>query len=201
MKIIGITGGSGGGKTSALNALESLGARVIDCDAAYHELLLKNADMLRELDARFEGVVTDGVLDRKALGQIVFNDSRALEELNEITHRYVGEEVNRRLKQWEQKGGSIAAIDAIALIESGRSKLCDIVVGVTAPFETRIKRIMERDGISGEYARLRIGAQQPDSFYYDNCDYVLISDCETVEEFEDKCRIFFTRILGGTIDA
>jgi hypothetical protein len=60
---------------------------------------------------------------------------------------------------------------------------------------------MARDGISEEYARLRIGAQKPDSFYEDKCDYVLISDCDTVEEFEEKCRIFFIRVLGGTADA
>ncbi len=201
MKIIGITGGTGGGKTSALRALQSLGAYVVDCDAVYHELLNQSAGMLRELDDRFPGVVINGVLDRKALGQIVFNDNEALADLNGITHRYVGEEVDRRLKVWRDEGGTLAAVDAIALIESGLGKRCDTIIGVTAPFEVRVRRIMERDGISEEYARLRIGAQKPDSFFYDNCDHVLISDCDTVEEFEEKCRTFFKRMLGGTTDA
>ena len=201
MKIIGITGGSGGGKTSALGALKTLGAYVIDCDDVYHELLMQSTDMLRELEERFHGIVMDGVLDRKALGQIVFSDSGALEQLNEITHRFVKVEVDRRLMKWEADGGTLAAIDAIALIESGIGALCQVIVGVTAPFEVRVRRIMERDGINEEYARLRIGAQKPDSFYNDNCDYVLVSDCKTARAFEDKCRLFFISILGGTTDA
>lgn len=195
MTIIGITGGTGGGKTSALRALESLGAMVIDCDALYHELLLSSIDMIREIGGRFEGVVADGALDRKALGRIVFGDSAALAELNGITHKFVSLEVDRRLKDWEESGGTLAAVDAIALIESGRGSRCDILVGVTAPFETRLKRIMERDGLSEEYAKMRINAQKPDSFYYENCDYVLVSDCDTVEQFEKKCVEFFTRLL------
>jgi dephospho-CoA kinase len=201
MTIIGITGPSGGGKTSALRALESLGALVVDCDAVYHELLAGNTAMLREIGARFEGVVTDGVLDRKALGAVVFADAPALEELNAITHKFVGEEVNRRLKEHEMKGGKLAAVDAIALIESGRAKACDIVVGVTAPEEIRVRRIMERDGVTEEYARMRVGAQKPEAFYTENCDYVLISDCGTVTEFEEKCRAFFNGILGGKNNA
>lgn len=195
MIIIGITGGSGGGKTSALRALESLGALVIDCDALYHELLINNIEMIREISEQFDGVVTNGALDRKALGRIVFNNSTALGELNNITHKFVSAEVDHRLQEWKDSGGKLAAVDAIALIESGRGTKCDILVGVTAPFETRLKRIMERDGLSEEYARMRINAQKPDSFFYEHCDYVLVSDCDTVEQFEKKCVDFFTRIM------
>ena len=197
MTIIGITGPSGGGKTSALRALSSLGALIIDCDAVYHELLAGNADLLREIDANYPGVVIDGALDRKALGRIVFQDAAALETLNTVTHKYVGVEVSRRLREHEAAGGTLAAIDAILLIESGLSRLCDFVVGVTAPEEVRIRRIMERDGVTEDYARLRVGAQQPEAFFIESCDYVLVSDCGTVEEFEEKCRSFFKGILGG----
>ena len=105
------------------------------------------------------------------------------------------------MKQWDDGGGTLAAIDAIALIESGLGDLCDIIVGVTAPFDIRVSRIVGRDGLSEEYAKLRINAQKPDSYFYENCDYVLISDCDTVEEFEEKCVKFFTHILGGATDA
>jgi dephospho-CoA kinase len=196
MTIIGITGGTGGGKTSALRALQSLGALIIDCDAVYHELLRTNGDMLAALEKRFEGVVKNGALDRKALGRVVFNDEKALEDLNRITHAYVKIEVDNRLRAWEAQCGTLAAIDAIALIESGLSDLCDILVGVTAPSETRIRRIMERDGVDEDYARLRVAAQKPDSYYKEHCDYVLVSDFPTVEEFEEKCRKFFTDILN-----
>lgn len=195
MTIIGITGGTGGGKTSALRALQRLGALVIDCDALYHELLQNNNEMIREIAARFEGVVSNGTMDRKALGRIVFNDAGALSELNEMTHKYISIEVDYRLSVWEKSGGTLAAVDAIALIESGRGSKCDIVVGVTAPVDIRVARIMERDGLSEANAKLRIAAQKPDSFFYENCDYVLVSDCETVMQFEEKCVEFFTRIL------
>ncbi len=197
MRIIGITGPSGGGKTTALRALRALGVRIIDCDAVYHELLRTSDGMLREIQDRFHGVVTDGVLDRKALGKIVFADADALSDLNKITHRYVDIEVSRLLDGWRREGAAAAAIDAIALVESGLSKRCDLVVCVTAPEEVRIRRIMARDRVSEDYARLRVGAQQKDSFYKAHCDHILVSDCGTSEEFEEKCRAFFARILGG----
>lgn len=197
MTIIGITGPSGGGKTSALHALQSLGALVIDCDAVYHELLLTSTVMIKELDCRFAGVVENSVLNRKALGRIVFSDSAALEDLNAITHRYISQEVSKRLKEWEDSGGRVAAVDAIALIESGLGARCTVVVGLTAPMDVRIKRIMLRDGVSEDYARLRLGAQKSDSYFYENCDYVLVSDGDKVEDFETKCREFFTGLLGG----
>lgn len=201
MTIIGITGGSGAGKTSALRTLASLGALVVDCDAVYHELLSRDAALIRALENRFEGVVSGGVLDRRALGRIVFADSAALSDLNAIAHRYVADEVVRRLKEWEASGGQLAAIEAIALIESGLGALCGIVVGVTAPMDIRARRIMARDGVSCDEARLRINAQKPDEYFYENCDYVLQNDFMTGEEFEKECRIFFTQILGGTTNA
>ena len=201
MTIIGITGPTGGGKTSALRALAALGGRIIDCDALYHELLKSSAEMLAAIEARFDGVITDGVLDRKALGKIVFAVAGALGELNAITHRFVGMEVDRLLGVWERGGIAAAAVDAIALFESGLSDKCDIKIGVTAPAEIRIGRIMERDGVTEEYARLRVNAQPPDSFYRERCDYILVSDCATAEEFEEKCRAFFARILGGNMNA
>lgn len=199
--IIGITGPSGGGKTSALRALSSLGARIIDCDALYHELLQRNTEMLSAIEGRFPGVLTDGRLNRKKLGSIVFQDAEALSDLNDITHRFVGREVDLLLYSWEREGAKVAAIDAIALIESGLGERCDQIVAVTAPVEIRIRRIMERDGVSEDYARLRVNAQPSDSFYEAHCDNVLISNCETVEEFEEKCRVYFMKILGGTTDA
>ena len=179
MYIIGITGGTGSGKTIVLHALEKQGVLALDCDRIYHELLVSNNEMKTEIDANFPGIVTDGTIDRKQLGKLVFNDKAALQKLNEITHKYVVDEVKRRLADWEKQGGENAAIDAIALFESGANELCNITVGIIAPVETRIERIMKRDSITREQAEKRINAQKPDSFYVENCDRILENTYKT----------------------
>ncbi|NMA37601.1 MAG: dephospho-CoA kinase, partial [Papillibacter sp.] len=149
-----------------------------------------------EIEARFNGTVTDGVLDRKKLGQIVFSDAAALNDLNEITHKYVTKEVDKILDAERAAGRRLAAIDAIALIESGRGKLCDLTAAVIAPFEDRVKRLMARDGVSEEYARLRISAQKSDNWYREHCDIILeSSDSITQEEFLKHCIERFSAFI------
>jgi len=195
MFIIGITGGTGAGKTTALRALGALGALALDADAVYHELLAGNAELNAELAARFPGAQSGGAVDRKLLAGIVWNDQTALLELNSIAHKYVGAEIDRRLSDWEAQGGAVAAIDAIALIESGIAGKCDIVVGVDAPVEARIKRIMRRDGIPREQAEMRVNAQKPAEFFREHCDYMLEGISSTSEEFEERCREFFIGVI------
>ena len=201
MYIIGITGGTGAGKTSALRVLDRLGALIVDCDAVYHELLADDESLKSELGSEFAGVLIDGVIDRKRLGDIVFSDPQALQRLNAITHRYIGLEIERRLTHWDRHGGMVAAIDAIALIESGRGKTCDVVVGIIAPEDMRLSRIMKRDKITREQALLRIRAQKPDSFFRENCDYILENGYDTANKFENECRDYFEVLLGGLTNA
>ena len=184
--ILGITGGTGCGKTTLLNVLRELGGLVLDCDAIYHELLQTDRDLLAAIEARFPGTVENGVLQRKKLGNVVFSDEKALLDLNRITHGAVKAEVLRRLAEKP----SLAAIDAIGLIEGGLAELCDLTVAVTAPREARIRRLMARDGISAEYAEKRIDAQKDPSWYRENCDYVL-ENTGTEQEFVSKCLVFF----------
>lgn len=195
MKTIGITGPTGSGKTTALNVLREHGALILDCDAVYHELLASSAELIAELAARFEGVVIDGVLDRKRLGAVVFGDPAELDALNGITGRHILGEVDRRIALHAAEGGRVAAIDAIALIESGLGERCDIVVGIIAPKLVRAGRIVEREGISLEYAMKRIEAQQGDEFYRENCDFILENN-GTREEFVTRCRTYFANYLG-----
>ena len=187
--IIGITGGSGCGKTTLLNVIRQAGGLVLDCDAIYHELLLTDGEMLAAIDARFPGTVENGSLDQKKLGAIVFSDETALLDLNRITHAAVRREVLKRL----EGKPALAAIDAIALFEGGLAELCDVTVAVIAPEEDRVKRLMARDGISESYARSRIAAQHPDDWFRQRCGYVLENN-GGLDFFQAKCVAFLRKL-------
>lgn len=188
--IIGITGGTGCGKTTALQAFGQLGGAVLDCDEIYHRLLQEDKKLLSAIENRFPGTVAEGELDRKKLGSIVFTDPKALLDLNTITHSAVKAEVLRRMEK-EQRH---IAIDAIGLFEGGLAELCDATVAVTAPESTRVERLMKREGISEDYAQKRIRAQKSQESFIESCQYTLVND-GTKEEFRDKCLAFF-RGLG-----
>lgn len=187
--ILGITGGTGSGKTSLLKLIRDMGGLVLDCDAIYHELLKTDEAMLRAIDSRFPGCVEKGQLDRKKLGTIVFADERALADLNAITHTAVKEKVLEALAQKP----ALAAIDAISLFESGLDRLCDATVAVTAPEKLRIARLMARDGIDEAYAKKRIAAQRPDRWFQEKCDFHL-ENSGTQEQFRDKCLAFLQEL-------
>ena len=201
MTVIGITGPTGAGKTTALHVLADLGAAVIDCDGVYHDLTENSAPMLDELRRRFgDGIFdSDGALQRKVLGTIVFGDEGALADLNAITHRYVNDEVDRRLDQARGEGRPAAAVDAIALLDSDLRDKCHCTVAVTAPDEVRVRRIMARDGIGEEYARLRLAAQKPVEYFEHNSDYTLCNDGEDPAEFYRRARALFESLIfqGG----
>ena len=184
--ILGITGGTGCGKTTLLNHIREAGGLILDCDEIYHELLRSDRKMLSPIEARFPGTVEDGALNRKKLGAIVFADPRALLDLNAITHSAVKKEV---LRQLESKP-KLAAIDAIGLFEGGLAELCHVTVAIVAPEEDRIKRLMARDGISEEYARSRIAAQHSEDWFREHCDHVLENNGE-IDAFATKCVAFF----------
>ena len=187
--ILGITGGTGSGKTTLLKLIEENGGVILDCDAIYHQLLQDDSDLLQAIGNRFPGTVTDGQLDRKKLGAVVFADETALQELNAITHSAVKREILRIL----DKNPKLAAIDAIALFESGLNSLCDITVAVTAPEEQRIQRLISREGISREYAKKRIAAQHTDAWYQEKCSFALEND-GTLADFQAKCIAFLQQL-------
>ena len=183
--ILGITGGSGCGKTTLLKAIEAQGGLVLDCDAIYHRLLQTDTAMLEAIARRFPGVVEDGALDRKKLGATVFSDKQALLDLNAITHAAVKRDVLCQLSSRP----ALAAIDAIGLFEGGLAELCDVTVAVTAPVDARIARLMARDGIPEDYARARIAAQHDADWFRSRCGFLLENDRDP-ETFQAKCLAF-----------
>ena len=186
--ILGITGGTGSGKTTLLKTAEALGFQVLDCDRIYHELLRTDMQLLSAIENRFPGTVENGQLQRKKLGAVVFGDPAALADLNAITHGAICQAVEKQLDRNRN-----IAIDAIALLESGLSKLCDVTVAVTAPKELRLQRLMARDGIAHSYALSRIEAQPEDDYYRQNCGYVLENDGDELQ-FQRKCLAFFRQL-------
>ncbi len=194
MRIFGVTGGSGSGKTTALAVLRELGALAIDCDEVYHELLENDAALRAALCARFPAAARDGGIDRAALAAIVFADPCELEALNGISHRFVREEVTRRLRAWAMAGGTLAALDAIELISGGLAARCERVVGVIAGREARIARIMRRDSISAERAAARLDAQRSDDYFRENCDDILSNDADAAT-FYQACKRYFSEVI------
>lgn len=195
MIILGITGGTGCGKTTALDAIAALGGASLDCDALYHNLLQTSRPLQQALRERFPVAYPDGIFDRKKLGSIVFTDPVALEDLNQIT----GEHILRAVRQWLARqieaNRPLVAIDAIRLLESDIAKLCKRTIAVLAPTEDRVRRLMAREGISEAYARLRIAAQPSNEEFAAQCDFVLMNDCASAADFAICCRACFEKIL------
>lgn len=167
MKIIGLTGPSGSGKGELSRHLAKYGVRSIDADEVYHNLLLPPSKCLDELTETFgnEILFPDGTLDRHTLSEIVFASEEKLLKLNSITHKFVIEKIEGIIKEYEREGLSAVIIDAPLLFEASVDKRCDLTVAVIADRETRLPRIMARDGLSLEDAEMRIANQPDDEFY------------------------------------
>ena len=210
MYVIGITGPSGAGKTTALAVLAELGGRVFDCDAIYHHMLDTDGELLGRIEAAFPGSVRDYALDRKRLGAKVFADPSGLERLTAITQPLVAKHVREAISSATGTGSTgdgsrccrtreplpcAAVIDAIGLFESGLGADCDLTVAVVADPEVRVRRLMARDGITEDYARARITAQKPAAFYTSRADITLENN-GTEEAFAARCREVFLEKLS-----
>ena len=189
MKIIGLTGGSGTGKGTVAARMRALGAGWVDADAVYRTLCAENRDMLDELDAAFGGVTDqNGALDRPKLAGIVFADPAKLQQLNEITTPYIRRASLDALHA--QSACPIVLYDAPTLFEAGMDDLCDQIVAVLAPHDTRVCRIIERDGLTDEAARARIDAQPQDAFYREKCAYIIENNGDLDTLYRDTDALY-----------
>lgn len=175
MVTLGITGGSGCGKTTVSQVFARLGAALVDADQVARQIVLPGCPALEQIVQHFgpEFLCTDGTLNRRKLGNYVFSDPAALQALNRITHPYIQAEISRRIVHGS---ADVFCIDAAALLESGIPY--DKLLAVMADRDVRVRRICARDGITRDEALRRIGAQQPDSFYLEKADFVVYNNGE-----------------------
>lgn len=197
MKIIGLTGGSGAGKSTVAQTLHALGTGWVDADAVYHQLCRENREMLTALCDAFGDVLdADGALDRNRLAPVVFSDAARLTLLNQITIPYIREASQQAFSDCAARGCPFILYDAPTLFQSGADDLCSGgVIGVIAPREMRILRIMERDGLSRERAAARIDAQPDDGFYRQRCRWIIENDTTRDAAIQKSAALF--RELNG----
>ncbi len=196
MRIIGITGGIGSGKSTAARVAYDLGARIIDADLIAKRVMKKGNQAYYEVIEEFGTDILNkrGGIDRKKLAQKVFTDSEKRKKLNKITHKYIAGVIHKKIERMkEAKSPDIVVIDAPIPIEEGFLDVADEVWVVNADKEKRIDRIIKRNNVSQEEALNRINSQMEDQEYKKIAD-VVIENNGTVEELEKRiARLFIQK--------
>ena len=173
--LIGITGGSGCGKSVAAEVFAREGMDIIDADKAAREVTQKGSAALSEIAEKFGSgyIGDDGGLLRKKLGSLVFENPDKLKILNEIINKYIRGNIAEKIKNSKSE---MTVLNAPLLIEYGMDKECDFVIAVLAETEKRAQRIQERDGLSYRDAINRIKSQKKDKFYLEKADYIVYNN-------------------------
>lgn len=194
--VLGVTGGIGSGKSTVSRILEELGAFVIDADVISKEVVMPGQKALAELTEAFGEDILDncGQLKRKRLAEIVFNDKGKLRIINGIVHKFVAERIKDSVKEQLSKKTGVIVIDAPIPIKTGFLDLCDRVWTVSASQELRIKRVMERSGMTHEEALSRINSQIPEAEYINIADTVIINNSD-FSYLKEEVKNQLTRLL------
>lgn len=177
---IGLTGPTGAGKSYVCEIFRQKGFKIIDCDKIAHELTAKNAPILTELASEFgEDVVKNGELDRKLLASRAFDTKEHTKKLNSILHPAI-------IKRCKEEANGLTVLDASQLFEANMQNDCYKVIGVLADENVRIKRIIARDNITEQQAKLRMSAQFDNDYFIDNCDYIIYNNGEDIAAQTDN---------------
>lgn len=197
MRLIGLCGRSGSGKSVFTQSAREAGIDVIDCDAVYAEMVSHPSPCLAEIARAFgENAVHGGALNRAYLAPLVFADSKKLARLNRISHRHIKARLREMLAEYGEN--ATVLLDAPTLFESGIDSWCDTVIGVVAPYEECVKRITERDGLTHEQAEARLNSQISESFIYENCDIILYNDSD-LQTFAAQSLALAKEIAEGKV--
>jgi dephospho-CoA kinase len=187
MKVIGLTGGIGSGKSTVAQFMAELGAVVLELDKVGHEVMKSGTDVWRQLVDEFgeDIIAADGEIDRSRLGKIVFNESNALERLNNIIHPEIDKIIAVKLDEYRRRGIDYVVLEAAARLDTDRSSQVDEIWTTVAPDNVVLKRLASRSGFSEKETRARIRAQLPDEERIKRADVVIDTDC-SLDELRDR---------------
>ncbi len=196
MKVIGLTGGIGSGKSTAAKFLAELGAVIVDLDGLGHEAL-KQKEARGKLVSEFgEGILAaGGDIDRVKLGRLVFNNPEALARLNRIVHPFIDAMVKEKVADYRRQGATVVVLEAAAILEAGRARQVDEMWVTVAPEEAVLKRLAERTGYSEEESKARISSQMSGQERIRQADVVIDTDC-TLDELRDKVATEWGKLLA-----
>lgn len=188
MKIIGVTGNSGAGKTEVSKILKKkYNAVVIDADKIARGITTNNIECLNEIRANFgDEIICDNKLNRKKLSHIIYNNKTKRNLLNSITFKYILEEINTEINSNRENGVEYIIIDAPLLFESNLIDKCNIIIGIIADKSIKISRVKERDMITKDDVKSRLKAQKGDWFFKHKCNYIIKNNFSTLEELEKE---------------
>lgn len=173
MRILGLTGSIGMGKSTAARMLRALGVPVHDADATVHRLLGSGGSAVQPIGKAFPGVVADGAVDRALLGKRVFGDAPALRRLERIVHPLVREESQRFIRRHRIRRTPVVVLDIPLLFEGGGDRRCDAVVVVTAPAFLQRQRVLARPGMTRERLDAILAKQMKDGDKRRRADFVV----------------------------
>jgi dephospho-CoA kinase len=195
MKIIGLTGGIGSGKSTVSKVLAHLGAVVIDADKMGHEVFKPGTKAWQEVvDAFGQGIISaDGTIDRRKLGEIVFSNPGARAKLNQVMHPLIYEQVKSRMEEYGRKGVAIIIVEAPLLLEVGWKSLVDEVWVTSASEATVIKRLKEQKGLPEAQSLARIRAQLTDEERIRQADVVIDTDC-ALDELKERVEALWRKL-------
>ena len=195
-KVIGLTGGIGSGKSTVSQFLMELGAVIIDADKVGHEAFLPDTPAWRDVTAAFgQDIITpSGEIDRKKLGEIVFNDPESLSRLNRIMHPRMYDIMQARIEEYREQGVAVVVVEAAILIEANWQSLVDEIWVTVTPEDTVIKRLKEQRGLDEEQTRARIRSQLANDERMKYAD-VLINNNGDLDEIGAEVKALWDKLV------
>ena len=198
MKVIGLTGGIGVGKSSVVSLLQSLGAHIIEADQVGHRVYRPGTEGWQRVVVLFGPDILDAnkEVDRKRLGELVFSDPDAIASLNAAVHPLISEEIQARLKALEGDGAAVAVVEAAVLLEAEWDAMVDEVWVVSAPEERTIERVQLQRGLTEAQVRQRMKAQSPAERKLQRADVVIDNGADT-EALRRRVESLWRERLSG----